>query len=75
VLTTISFDKRPDIRAPIFEISLRNDAFISPGYFFLAPYSGDTPGPYIYDNNAVCLDACYRFSASLMRAEPYMERC
>jgi hypothetical protein len=52
VLTTISFDKRPDIRAPVFEISLKNDGLISPGYFFLAPYSGDTPGPYIYDNNA-----------------------
>jgi hypothetical protein len=75
VLTTISFDKRPDIRAPVLEISLKNDGLISPGYLFLAPYSGDTPGPYIYDNNAVCLDACCRFSAYLMRAEPYMERC
>ncbi|PYH75891.1 hypothetical protein BO82DRAFT_323131 [Aspergillus uvarum CBS 121591] len=47
-----SYQSRPDIRAPILEISLKNDSLISPGYIFIAPYFGDVPGPYIYDTNA-----------------------
>ncbi|KAL2820929.1 ASST-domain-containing protein [Aspergillus cavernicola] len=50
--TWTSFQSRPDIRAPVLEISIKDDSHISPSYIFLAPYAGDTPGPYIYDNNA-----------------------
>ncbi|RAK79189.1 arylsulfotransferase family protein [Aspergillus fijiensis CBS 313.89] len=47
-----SYQSRPDIRAPILQISLKNDSLITPGYIFIAPYFGDVPGPYIYDTNA-----------------------
>ncbi|KAE8356255.1 ASST-domain-containing protein [Aspergillus coremiiformis] len=47
----MSFQSRPDIRAPIMDISLKNDTLITPGYIFLAPYETELPGPYIYDND------------------------
>ncbi|RAL13539.1 arylsulfotransferase family protein [Aspergillus homomorphus CBS 101889] len=48
----VSYQSRPDIRAPVLEISFKNDSLITPGYIFIAPYYGDMPGPYIYDTNA-----------------------
>ena len=50
---TLYIDQRPDIRAPVLNISIKNDSFISPGYIFLTPYDGEAPGPYIYDYNGV----------------------
>ncbi|RAQ45464.1 hypothetical protein AFGD_005888 [Aspergillus flavus] len=47
--TWVSFQSRPDIRAPVMEISLKNDSLITPGYIFMAPYQTELPGPYIYD--------------------------
>ncbi|KAE8395620.1 ASST-domain-containing protein [Aspergillus alliaceus] len=46
-----SFQSRPDIRAPVMNITLKNDTFITPGYIFIAPFLTDLPGPYIYDND------------------------
>ncbi|KAE8380382.1 ASST-domain-containing protein [Aspergillus bertholletiae] len=43
-------NQRPDIRAPVMEVTLNNDAFVTPGYIFIAPYETELPGPYIYDS-------------------------
>ncbi|KNG91401.1 hypothetical protein ANOM_000431 [Aspergillus nomiae NRRL 13137] len=44
-------NQRPDIRAPVLEVSLKNDSFLTPGYLFVAPYETERPGPYIYDTD------------------------
>ncbi|KOC09279.1 hypothetical protein AFLA70_39g003881 [Aspergillus flavus AF70] len=48
---TLNLNQRPDIRAPVMEISLKNDSLITPGYIFMAPYQTELPGPYIYDTD------------------------
>lgn len=50
---TLNLNQRPDIRAPVMEISLKNDSLITPGYIFMAPYQTELPGPYIYDTDGV----------------------
>lgn len=62
-------DQRPDIRAPVLNISLKNDSHISPGYIFLAPFDGEVPGPYIYDYNGVSV-----LSISLVLSSSDMQR-
>ncbi|GMG47171.1 unnamed protein product [Aspergillus oryzae var. brunneus] len=42
---TLNLNQRPDIRAPVMEISLKNDSLITPGYIFMAPYQTELPGP------------------------------
>ncbi|KAI9670132.1 MAG: hypothetical protein M1817_004469 [Caeruleum heppii] len=45
------FLSRPDIRAPILNVTINDASKVSPGFFFVAPYQGQTQaGPYIYDN-------------------------
>ncbi|KJK67532.1 Arylsulfotransferase ASST [Aspergillus parasiticus SU-1] len=48
---TLNLNQRPDIRAPVIEVSLKNDSLITPGYIFMAPYETELPGPYIYDTD------------------------
>ncbi|KAE8320792.1 ASST-domain-containing protein [Aspergillus sergii] len=48
---TLNLNQRPDIRAPVMEVSLKNDSLITPGYIFMAPYQTELPGPYIYDSD------------------------
>ncbi|KAJ5677630.1 uncharacterized protein N7477_003263 [Penicillium maclennaniae] len=47
--TWISFQSRPDIQAPILDVSINNEQSVTPGSIFLAPYERAGPGPYIYD--------------------------
>ena len=64
-IDTHYIDQRPDIRAPVLNINLKNDSLISPGYIFLAPFDGEVPGPYIYDYNGVsALSISLAFSSS-----------
>ncbi|KAJ5310290.1 uncharacterized protein N7443_002751 [Penicillium atrosanguineum] len=41
--------QRPDIHAPILDVSTNNEQSVTPGFIFLAPYETALPGPYIYD--------------------------
>lgn len=65
MLTIIRHGKRPDILAPVFNISIKNDSLLTPGYLFLTPYGVDQPGPYIFDNSGVCALPCYSFVTAL----------
>ncbi|KAJ5140376.1 ASST-domain-containing protein [Penicillium atrosanguineum] len=39
--------QRPDIHAPILDVSTNNEQSVTPGFIFLAPYETALPGPYI----------------------------
>ncbi|KAI9833769.1 MAG: hypothetical protein M1819_003502 [Sarea resinae] len=45
------FRSRPDLSAPILDVTLNDADLVTPGYIFIAPYELENPGPYIYDNN------------------------
>ncbi|RMD42028.1 hypothetical protein DV735_g3074, partial [Chaetothyriales sp. CBS 134920] len=45
------YKSRPDIYAPAFNITIYNEAALTPGYIFIAPYQTFQGGPYIYDNH------------------------
>ncbi|QIW97313.1 hypothetical protein AMS68_002831 [Peltaster fructicola] len=47
---THQFKSRPDLHAPIIELTIHRPELILPGYLFLAPYRNLAPGPHIYDN-------------------------
>jgi hypothetical protein len=49
----LRFNKRPDIRTPVLDISIKDDRLLTPGYLFLTPYGVDMPGPYIFDTSGV----------------------
>ncbi|KAE8411958.1 ASST-domain-containing protein [Aspergillus pseudocaelatus] len=61
---------QPDIRAPIMEVSLRNDSFITPGYIFIAPYETELPGPYIYDTDGLIYEPRIWYGAEPMAPQP-----
>ncbi|KAJ5110380.1 ASST-domain-containing protein [Penicillium argentinense] len=44
----ISFQSRPDIHAPLFNVNINDESLVTPGYIFVAPYRTELPGPYIY---------------------------
>ncbi|THZ82942.1 hypothetical protein D6C84_05363 [Aureobasidium pullulans] len=44
------FRSRPDLHAPMLEMTLLRPELVAPGYIMLAPYRNVDPGPYIYDN-------------------------
>jgi hypothetical protein len=66
MLTIIRHGKRPDIHAPVLNISIKNDSLLTPGYLFLTPYGVDLPGPYIFDTSGVCVLPCSNFATALM---------
>ena len=41
--------QRPDLHAPIIDISILRPEYLTPGYIFVAPYRNLDPEPYIYD--------------------------
>ncbi len=45
------FQSRSDLNPPIFTVLINNKSLVTPGYFFVAPYSVVQSGPYIYDNS------------------------
>ena len=53
------FATRQDIKAPVWNIGTRNDSYLAPGYWFIAPYEEKTQtvagdawvAPHIYDGN------------------------
>ena len=47
--------QRPDIFAPFLNMTLNDEALVTPGYIFLEPYQTTQPGPYLYDNAGVCI--------------------
>ncbi|KAJ5322319.1 hypothetical protein N7452_010608 [Penicillium brevicompactum] len=44
----VSYQSRPDIRAPVLNVSINNENLVTPGYLFIAPYMTERPGPYIF---------------------------
>ena len=47
--------QRPDLYPPVFTLEIHEPEKLSPGYIFLTPYEAQNPGPYIYDNDGVCV--------------------
>ena len=45
-----NYAQRPDIEAPILNITLLDEANVTPGYIFVAPYQTAQQSIYIYDN-------------------------
>ena len=63
-----SLTQRPEIKAPLFNVTIHNLSGVSPGYWFVAPYANilqDSQarnyyqacqtGPHIYDGQGVCI--------------------
>ncbi|KAB8226723.1 ASST-domain-containing protein [Aspergillus novoparasiticus] len=67
---TLNLNQRPDIRAPVIEVSLKNDSLITPGYIFMAPYETELPGPYIYDTDGLNQEPRIWYGAELMAQHP-----
>lgn len=49
--------KRPDLFSPIVTFERRIPQKLHPGYIFIGPYEATNSGPYIYDNDGVCMGA------------------
>lgn len=57
-----SFMTRPEIKAPLLDVTIYEPEKVSSGYWFLTPYGRRTPsipntcqvGPHIYDSDGVC---------------------
>lgn len=65
--------KRPDIKAPVFDVEIHDPKSVETGYWFIAPYADIIQqsharnyyqpcqtGPHIYDQNGVCVFLCQR---------------
>ncbi|KAJ5297784.1 hypothetical protein PENANT_c012G09208 [Penicillium antarcticum] len=43
--------QRPDILAPLINVSINEGSQVTPGYIFIAPFQIERPGPYIYTSD------------------------